>query len=108
VGLREDLDRVAVLELPVQRRDPAVDLGALAVRAHVGVDVERRKSIGVEPLGSRFTSPFGVNTKISSWYRSTLRNSRNSSGTVGVLLQLEQLAEPAEVLVQLVRLPSFL
>ena len=40
-GAGEDLDRIAALELPVQRRDPAVDLGALALETDLGVHVER-------------------------------------------------------------------
>src|SRR5260370_346027 len=34
----------------------------------------------VKRLPKGATSPRGVNTKISSWYRSIFRNSRNSSG----------------------------
>ncbi len=62
----------------------------------------KARSIGVAPRGSRFTSPRGVKTKISSWYRSTLRNSRNSSGECASCCSSMQLAEPGEVLVQLV------
>src|SRR2546422_3156807 len=44
---RHDLDRVAVLEGAVQRRDPAVDASALAVLADLGVhgegEVDRRR-----------------------------------------------------------------
>ncbi|MDP2956210.1 MAG: hypothetical protein Q8N53_07305 [Longimicrobiales bacterium] len=39
----------------------------------------KANAMGVEPTGTAFTSPLGVNTKISPWKRSIFRNSRKSS-----------------------------
>ena len=102
-GAGEDLDRVAALELAVQRRDPAVDLGALALEPDLGVHVERevdrRRALG-QPLhvALRREDEDLVLVEVD------LQELEELLGAVGVLLQLEQLAEPAEVLVELVGL----
>ena len=105
-GAGEDLDRVAVLELAVQRRDAPVDLGALAVQPDLGVHVERevdrRRALGqLHHVALRREDEDLVLVQVD------LEELEELLGPVGVQLQLEHLAEPAEVLVQLVRrLPS--
>ena len=98
----EDLDRVAALELPVQRRDPAVDLGALALEPDLGVHVEREVD-GGGALRQPLHVALGREDEDLVLVEVDLQELEELLGAVRVLLQLEQLAEPAEVLVQLVR-----
>ena len=63
-----------------ERRDAPVDLRARRSAARPPCAPRTRSRSASRPSGSWMTSPVGVKTKISSWYRSSFRNSRNSSG----------------------------
>ena len=101
----QDLDGVAALELPVQRRDAAVDLGALALEPDLGVHVEGEVD-GGGALGQPLHVALRREDEDLVLIEIDLQELEEFLGAVGVLLQLEQLAEPAEMLVELVGLPS--
>src|SRR2546422_5386766 len=104
---RHNLHRVAVLERAVQRRDAAVDTSPLAVlpdlRVHREGEVDRgrplRESLHV---AARREHEDLVLVKVD------LEELEELLGRVRVLLQLEQLAEPREVAIELVPAPPFL
>ena len=85
----------------MQRRDPAVDLGALALEPDFGVHVEGEIDRG-RALGQPLHVALRREDEDLVLVEVDLQELEKLLGRVGVLLQLEQLAEPAEVLVQLV------
>src|SRR2546425_191630 len=98
---RQDLDGVAVLQGPVQRGDAPVDARALAVLAHLRVhregEVEGRRALG-QPL---HVAP-GREHEDLVLVQVDLEELEKLLGRVGVLLQLDELAEPREVAIELV------
>ncbi len=88
----------------MKRRDPPVHLGPLAAQPHVGVDqegeVNRRR-----PLGQLLHVAFRGEHEDLVLVEVHLEELEEFLGGVGVLLELEELAEPGEVPVNLALLP---
>jgi hypothetical protein len=97
----EDFDGVSALELTVERRNPPVHFGALALEPHLGVDVEREVD-----GGGALRQPLHVSLRREDedliLVEVDLQELEKLLGAVGVLLQLQELAEPAQVLIQLI------
>src|SRR5262249_47163209 len=102
-GTRQDLDGVTAFELAVKRSDAPVDLGALAFEPDFGVHVEGeidwRRALG-QPLHIALRREHEDLVLIEVDFQELEEFLR----TVGVLLQLEQLSEPAQMVVELVGL----
>ncbi len=101
LGARHHLHRVAVLavlERTVQRRDAAVDARPLTVladlRVHREREVDRRRA-----LRQAFHVAAGREDEDFVLIEVDLQELEELLGRVGVLLQLEQLAEPRQVTV---------
>jgi hypothetical protein len=98
---REDFDRVAVAQWPVQRRYTAVDPGTVAVLSDLGMDhereVERRRALR-QPLdiAPRCEDEDLVLIQVD------FEELEEFFGAVRVLLQLDQLPEPRKMVVELV------
>ena len=91
----------------MERRDTAVDLGAVTAQSHFGMDGEGevdRGSTGRQALHVAFRREDEDLVLVQI----DLEELEELFGRVRVLLKLDELPEPAEVLVQLVRTASFL
>ena len=85
----------------MQRRDAAVHLRALAAQAHLGVHGEREVD-GRRPRGQPLHVALRREHEDLVLVEIDLQELEELLGAVGVLLQLEKLAEPLEARVQLV------
>ena len=85
----------------MERRDPSVDLGALAVLPDLGVHVEGEVDRG-SPLGEPLHVALRREDEDLVLVEVDLEELEKLFRVMGLLLELEQLPEPAEVLVQLV------
>src|SRR4051812_17033914 len=98
----EDFDRIAALELSVKWSDSAVDLGSLAFQADFGMHMEGKVD-GGGALGQPLHVSLRGEDEDLVLIQVDLEELEELFRTVGVLLQFQQLSEPAEMLVQLVR-----
>ena len=104
IGAGQDLDGVPVTQLPVQGRDATVDLGALAVDTDFGVhhegEIDRGRTLGeLLHVALRREDEDFVLVQVD------LEELEELLRRVGILLQLDKLSEPVELLVQLVATP---
>src|SRR5690242_15872641 len=100
-GAGQDLHCVSALELAMERRDSAVHLGTLTLEANLSVHVEREVD-----WGGPFRQPLHVSMRSKDedfvLIQVDLEELEELLGAVGVLLQLQQLPEPSQMLIQLV------
>src|SRR5438552_3302124 len=98
---REHLDRVAVAERPVQRRDPSVHARAVAMLPHFGVHHEREIDRRCT-FGQALDVPLGRKDEDLVLVEIDLQELEEFLRAMRVLLQLDQLPEPRQVMIELV------